>query len=122
MSRMDDGKVDGKYVAQFYPHVVLAATLIMMGLPWVSGLAAYQVTGTYATIGCMLFIIGALFVFKTRFWGAFLQSVALLLFYASDFALAGGYWAAVAMVIVTWVFALSPRTFDRFTRSIAGEK
>jgi hypothetical protein len=53
---MDDGKVDGKYVARFYPHVVLAATLFMMGLPWSPGLAAYQVTGTYATIGCMLFI------------------------------------------------------------------
>ena len=122
MSGMDDGKVDGKYVAQYYPHVILAATLVLMGLPWTSGLAAYQVTGPYATIGCMLFIIGALFVFKTRFWGMCLQFVALLLFLSSGVELAGGFWAALIMVAITWVFVISPKTFDRLTRSIAGEK
>ena len=29
---MDDGKVDGKYVAQYYPHVILAATLDQVNL------------------------------------------------------------------------------------------
>lgn len=36
LSGMDDLTVDGRYVAQFYPHVILAATLVLMGLPWAS--------------------------------------------------------------------------------------